>query len=67
MSAAFTIRPATQADRLSIRIVETETFYHHIRAAGFISDYQGQALQALARGKAPVSWRLVCAPAFSGL
>lgn len=42
--------------------------YSHQRAAGFESDYQCEALQALAFAKdAPLSGRLVYAPAFSGL
>lgn len=41
--------------------------YTHDRAAGFDSDYQGYALQALAWGDAPISGRLVYAKAFSGL
>lgn len=40
--------------------------YRHERAAGFSSDYQCDALQALAWGEAPTSGRLVYAPAFSG-
>lgn len=42
--------------------------YAHERAAGFDSDYQGEALQALAWSReAPSAGRLVYAPAFSGL
>ncbi len=41
--------------------------YSHARAAGFASDYQCAALQALAWGEAPATGRLVYAPAFSGL
>jgi putative acetyltransferase len=41
--------------------------YRHDRAAGFASDYQCDALQALAWGEAPTTGRLVYAPAFSGL
>ncbi|MCR5858201.1 N-acetyltransferase [Mesorhizobium sp. J428] len=41
--------------------------YAHDRAAGFASDYQCEALQALALGEAPAIGRLVYAPAFSGL
>ncbi len=41
--------------------------YAHDRAAGFASDYQCEALQALAWGDAPATGRLVYAPAFSGL
>lgn len=39
--------------------------YAHDRAANFVSDYQCDALQALAWGDAPESGRLVYAPAFS--
>jgi putative acetyltransferase len=38
--------------------------YSHARAAGFESEYQGEALQALAWGEAPQSGRLVYAAAF---
>ncbi len=38
--------------------------YSHGRAAGFESEYQGDALQALAWGEAPESGKLVYAPAF---
>ena len=41
--------------------------YGHERAAGFESDYQCEALQALAWGNAPVSGRLAYAPAFAEL
>lgn len=41
--------------------------YSHERAAGFESEYQGEALQALAWGEAPVRGRLVYATAFSAL
>ncbi len=41
--------------------------YAHERAAGFASDYQCEALQALAWGDAPASGRLVYARAFSDL
>lgn len=42
--------------------------YTHERAAGFESDYQCDALQALAWNReAPATGRLVYAPAFSGL
>lgn len=39
--------------------------YSHERAAGFDSDYQCDALQAITWGDAPESGRLVYAPAFS--
>jgi len=41
--------------------------YGHARAAGFDSAYQGEALQALAWGAAPLSGRLVYARAFAEL
>lgn len=41
--------------------------YSHDRAAGFESDWQCEALQALSWGNAPTSGRLVYAPAFSEL
>ncbi len=41
--------------------------YQRRRAEGFDSDYQSEALQALAWGEAPTSGRLVYAAAFSGL
>jgi len=41
--------------------------YTHDRAGGFESDYQGEALQALAWGTAPRSGRLIYPTAFSGL
>lgn len=41
--------------------------YSHARAAGFASDYQSPALQALAWGEAPSSGRLAYPAAFSSL
>ncbi len=41
--------------------------YAHERAAGFDSDYQCEAVQALAWGAAPLTGRLVYARAFSAL
>lgn len=41
--------------------------YAHDRAARFVSDYQCEAMQALAWGLAPARGRLVYAPAFAGL
>ena len=41
--------------------------YSHARAAGFDSEYQGEALQALAWGEAPQGGQLVYASAFSAL
>ncbi|TIX97028.1 MAG: N-acetyltransferase, partial [Mesorhizobium sp.] len=39
--------------------------YSHARAEKFESEYQGEALQALAWGEAPETGRLVYASAFS--
>ena len=41
--------------------------YEHARAAGFDSDYQCDALQALAWGEAPAGGRLAYARTFAGL
>jgi len=41
--------------------------YRHAPASGFTSDYQCEALQALAWREAPTQGRLVYAPAFSAL
>lgn len=41
--------------------------YTHARAAGFASPYQGEYLQALAFGDAPLSGMLVYSRAFEGL
>ncbi len=41
--------------------------YERERAAGFVSQYQGEYLQATAFGDAPISGTLVYAPAFGGL
>ena len=41
--------------------------YSHARAAGFDSEYQGDALQAQVWGEAPEGGQLVYAPAFSAL
>ena len=41
--------------------------YSHERAAGFESDWQCEALQALAWGEAPTTGRLVYGVAFSEL
>ncbi|TPN16979.1 N-acetyltransferase [Mesorhizobium sp. B2-1-3] len=41
--------------------------YSHARAEGFESEYQGEALQALAWGDAPGTGRLVYASAFTAL
>lgn len=58
-------------ERLSVVLGDPDYYrrfgYAHDAAAGFDSDYQGEALQALAFGDAPAEGRLVYAPAFSGL
>jgi len=58
-------------ERLSVVLGEPAYYgrfsYAHARAAGFSSDYQCDALQALSWGEAPTTGRLVYAPAFSGL
>lgn len=41
--------------------------YDHARAAGFGSDYQCEALQAIGWGEAPTTGRLVYPPAFGAL
>ena len=58
-------------ERLSVVLGDPRYYgrfgYSHGRAAGFASDYQCDALQALAWGEAPSGGRLVYAPAFSAL
>lgn len=58
-------------EKLSVVLGEPSYYGHfgytHERAAGFESDYQGEALQALAWGDAPLSGRLVYAAPFAGL
>lgn len=65
------VRLKEAGETLSVVLGDPEYYgrfgYHHQRAAGFDSDYQGDALQALAWGDAPANGRLVYAPAFSGL
>lgn len=60
-----------QGEQLSVVLGEPAYYgrflYTHNRAAGFTSDYQGKALQALSWGEAPATGQLVYAPAFSGL
>lgn len=60
-----------QGEQLSVVLGEPayygRFFYTHKRAAGFTSDYQGEALQALSWGAAPATGQLVYAPAFSRL
>lgn len=58
-------------DSLSVVLGEPAFYgrfgYDHERAAGFASDYQCEALQALAWGDAPTTGRLVYARAFAEL
>ncbi len=65
------VRLKEAGETLSVVLGDPEYYgrfgYDHQRAAGFDSDYQGYALQALAWGDAPAKGRLVYAPAFSGL
>lgn len=65
------VRLKEAGETLSVVLGDPEYYgrfgYDHRRAAGFESDYQGDALQALAWGDAPANGRLVYAPAFSGL
>ncbi len=60
-----------RGERLSVVLGEPGYYgrfgYDHARAAGFESDYQCEALQALAWGEAPATGRLVYAAAFSDL
>lgn len=64
-------RLAGFGERLSVVLGEPDYYgrfgYSHHRAAGFESDWQCEALQALALGDAPPTGRLVYAPAFSEL
>jgi putative acetyltransferase len=65
------IRLKDAGEKLSVVVGDPAYYgrfgYDHRRAALFESDYQGEALQALAWGDAPERGRLVYAPAFSGL
>lgn len=64
-------RLAAAGESLSVVLGEPAYYgrfgYERQRAEGFDSDYQGEALQALAWGEAPTSGRLVYAAAFSEL
>lgn len=64
-------RLRTAGERLSVVLGDPAYYgrfgYARAAAAGFDSDYQGEALQALDWGGAPADGRLVYAPAFSGL
>lgn len=64
-------RLESDGERLSVVLGDPAYYgrygYTHARAAGFASDYQGTALQALDWGKAPATGQLIYAPAFSGL
>lgn len=63
------VRLKKAGEKLSIVLGEPGYYgrfgYAHDRAAKFESDYQCEALQAVAWGEAPESGRLVYAPAFS--
>jgi putative acetyltransferase len=63
------IRLRNAGERLSVVLGDPAYYgrfgYSHVRAAGFESDYQGEALQALAWAEAPETGRLVYAPAFT--
>ena len=65
------IRLKTGGEKLSVVLGDPGYYgrfgYERQRAARFESDYQGDALQALAWGEAPVTGRLVYAPAFGNL
>jgi putative acetyltransferase len=65
------VRLKAAGEKLSIVLGDPSYYgrfgYDHARAAGFESEYQGEALQALAWGEAPTHGRLVYAPAFSAL
>lgn len=62
------IRLKSAGERLSVVLGEPAYYgrfgYSHTRAAGFESEYQGEALQALAWDEAPETGRLVYASAF---
>jgi putative acetyltransferase len=63
------IRLKNAGERLSVVLGDPAYYgrfgYSHARAAGFESEYQGEALQALSWGDAPETGRLVYAAAFS--
>ncbi len=65
------IRLKNAGERLSVVLGDPAYYgrfgYSRERAAGFESEYQGEALQALAWGEAPATGGLVYAPAFSEL
>lgn len=65
------VRLKAAGERLSIVLGEPDYYgrfgYTHERAAGFDSEWQGEALQALAWGEAPLAGRLVYATAFEAL
>lgn len=62
---------AYAGEKLSVVLGEPDYYgrfgYEHERAAGFVSQYQGEYLQAIAFGDAPISGTLVYAPAFGAL
>jgi len=63
------IRLKNAGERLSVVLGDPAYYgrfgYSRERAAGFDSEYQGEALQAQAWGEAPAAGRLVYAPAFT--
>ena len=65
------VRLKDAGEKLSIVVGDPDYYgrfgYGRERAARFDSDYQGDALQALAWGEAPATGRLVYAAAFNGL
>ncbi|MFU0504240.1 GNAT family N-acetyltransferase [Pseudaminobacter sp. NGMCC 1.201702] len=64
-------RLKADGERLSVVLGDPAYYgrfgYAHAQAAGFESDYQGEALQALAWGEAPTTGLLVYARAFLAL
>jgi putative acetyltransferase len=65
------LRLQAAGERLSVVLGDPGYYgrfgYAHARAAGFASDYQCDALQALAWGEAPATGRLAYPAAFSAL
>ncbi len=65
------VRLKAAGERLSVVLGDPAYYgrfgYSHERAAGFESEWQGEALQALAWGEAPAAGRLAYAAAFEAL